>query len=138
FRHAPSPRPPPARLRPGRAVPGDIRKRHSKGESTMNVKEAKVRRMAPLATPTGLSEDAIRDIACVLTPLPAATFALYLKPKNFPWHVSGPHFRDYHLLLDEQADQIYATTDTIAERVRKIGGTTLRWIGHIGPAAGGA
>jgi starvation-inducible DNA-binding protein len=98
----------------------------------MNVKEAKVRRMAPLATPTSLSEDAIRDIAGALNALLADAFALYLKTKNFHWHVSGPHFRDYHLLLDEQADQIYATTDTIAERVRKIGGTTLRSIGHIG------
>ena len=61
----------------------------------------------------------------------ADAFALYLKTKNFQWHVSGPHFRDYHLLLDEQADQIFAITDTIAERVRKIGGTTLRSIGHI-------
>jgi starvation-inducible DNA-binding protein len=97
----------------------------------MEVKEAKVRRMAPLATPFGLSADAVRDISGALNALAADTFALYLKTKNFHWHVSGPHFRDYHLLLDEQADQIYETTDTIAERARKLGGTTLRSIGHI-------
>jgi starvation-inducible DNA-binding protein len=98
----------------------------------MNVKEATARRMAPLATPTGLGVDARRDIAGALNILVADMFALYLKAKNFHWHVSGPHFRDYHLLLDEQADQIFATTDGIAERVRKIGGATLRSIGHIG------
>jgi len=97
----------------------------------MNIKEAKVRRMAPLATPTGLSADAVRDIAGALNTLLADTFALYMKTKNFHWHVSGPHFRDYHLLLDEQAGQIYAATDAVAERVRKIGGTTLRSIGEI-------
>ncbi len=98
----------------------------------MNVKEARVRRMAPLATPTGLSADAVRDLSGALNTLLADTFALYMKTKNFHWHVAGPHFRDYHLLLDEQAEQIYATTDPIAERVRKVGGTTLRSIGHIG------
>ena len=98
----------------------------------MNVKEAAARRMAPLATPTGLGVDARRDIAAALNILVADMFALYLKTKNFHWHVSGPHFRDYHLLLDEQGDQIFATTDVIAERVRKIGGATLRSIGHIG------
>jgi len=97
----------------------------------MNIKEAKVRRMAPLATPTGLSAGAVRDIAGALNTLLADTFALYMKTKNFHWHVSGPHFRDYHLLLDEQAGQIYAATDAVAERVRKIGGTTLRSIGEI-------
>ena len=97
----------------------------------MNVKEAKVRRMAPLTTPTGLSADAVRDLSGALNTLLADTFALYMKTKNFHWHVSGPHFRDYHLMLDEQAGQIYATTDVIAERVRKIGGTTLRSIGQI-------
>jgi starvation-inducible DNA-binding protein len=78
-----------------------------------------------------LSEAATRDIGAALNGLLADVFALYLKTKNFHWHMSGPHFRDYHLLLDEQADQLFATTDPIAERVRKIGGTTLRSIGHI-------
>src|SRR5580658_10265908 len=90
------------------------------------------RRVVALKTPTGLSENATRDISGALTLLLADVFALYLKTKNFHWHVSGPHFRDYHLLLDEQSEQIFATTDEIAERVRKIGGTTLRSIGHIG------
>ncbi len=97
----------------------------------MPVAEAKARRKAPLATPTDLGADATRDLSGALTTLLADMFALYLKTKNFHWHVSGPHFRDYHLLLDEQAAQVYATTDAIAERVRKIGGTTLRSIGHI-------
>ena len=85
-----------------------------------------------LATPTDLHADAVRDLSGALNALLADMFALYVKTKNFHWHVSGPHFRDYHLLLDEQADQIFATTDPIAERVRKIGGTTLRSIGQIG------
>jgi len=89
------------------------------------------RRAAPLRTPTGLGVDARRDIAGTLNALLADHFSLYMKTKNFHWHVSGPHFRDYHLLLDEQADQIYATTDPIAERVRKIGGRTLHSIGHV-------
>ena len=97
----------------------------------MNTESAKTRRKAPLATPTNLGPDAVRDISGALTILLADMFALYLKTKNFHWHVSGPHFRDYHLLLDEQAEQIFAATDAIAERVRKIGGTTLRSIGHI-------
>src|SRR3954466_3565181 len=84
-----------------------------------------------LGTPTNLSNDAVRDISGALNALLADMFALYVKTKNFHWHVSGPHFRDYHLLLDEQADQIFATTDPIAERVRKIGGTTLRAVGQI-------
>jgi starvation-inducible DNA-binding protein len=84
-----------------------------------------------LGTPTDLSTDAVRDISGALNALLADMFALYLKTKNFHWHVSGPHFRDYHLLLDEQADQIFATTDPIAERVRKIGGTTLKSVGQI-------
>lgn len=93
---------------------------------------AKTRRKAPLETPTDLGADAVRDISGALTTLLADMFALYLKTKNFHWHVSGPHFRDYHLLLDEQAEQIFAATDGMAERVRKIGGTTLRSIGQIG------
>jgi starvation-inducible DNA-binding protein len=86
---------------------------------------------APLRTPTDLSSDAVNALSTALNAIIADTFALYLKTKNFHWHVSGPHFRDYHLLLDEQADQIFASTDEIAERVRKIGGTTLRSIGQI-------
>ena len=85
----------------------------------------------PLATPTDLPNDSSRAVAKALNAILADAFALYLKTKNFHWHVSGPHFRDYHLLLDEQADQIFATTDPLAERVRKIGGKTLRSIGDI-------
>lgn len=95
-------------------------------------KDLKARRAAPLATPGGLGANAVKDISAAMNALLADMFALYLKTKNFHWHVSGPHFRDYHLLLDEQGSQIFATTDDIAERVRKIGGTTLRSIGHIG------
>src|SRR5438105_8319090 len=86
---------------------------------------------APLTTDTTLSEKAVQDISRALTPLLSDVFALYLKTKNFHWHMSGPHFRDYHLLLDEQAEQLFAMTDPIAERVRKLGGLTLRSIGHI-------
>jgi starvation-inducible DNA-binding protein len=89
-------------------------------------------RKAPLRTPTGLGEQATRDIAGALNLLLADLYALYFKTKNFHWHVSGPHFRDYHELLDEQADQLQATTDPVAERVRKVGGTTLRSARHIG------
>jgi len=85
----------------------------------------------PLETPTDLKSNAVKDITGALNILLADMFALYLKTKNFHWHVSGSHFRDYHLLLDEQAEQIFAATDDIAERVRKIGGTTLRSIGRI-------
>jgi len=81
--------------------------------------------------PSDLPEHASQDISAALNVLLADVFALYLKTKNFHWHVSGPHFRDYHLLLDEQADQVFAMTDPIAERVRKIGGTTLRSIGQV-------
>ena len=97
----------------------------------MSAQDAKTRKSAALDTPTDLTADAVRDISGALNILLADMFALYLKTKNFHWHVSGPHFRDYHLLLDEQGEQIFATTDAIAERVRKIGGTTLRSIGHI-------
>jgi starvation-inducible DNA-binding protein len=88
-------------------------------------------RTVPLLTPTDFTKDARRDIAAALTGVLADMFALYLKTKNFHWHMSGPHFRDYHLMLDEQGDQIFNTTDALAERARKIGGTTLRSIGHI-------
>src|SRR3954454_4980509 len=98
----------------------------------MSIREPKARKTISLQTPTDLTPDAIRDISGALNILLADMFALYMKTKNFHWHVSGPHFRDYHLLLDEQGDQIFATTDAIAERVRKVGGTTLRSIGHIG------
>ncbi|TLY66429.1 MAG: DNA starvation/stationary phase protection protein [Gammaproteobacteria bacterium] len=90
------------------------------------------RQSAPLATPTDLKPAATRDIAAAMNAILADVFALYLKTKNFHWHMSGPHFRDYHLLLDEQADQLFAMTDAIAERVRKIGGSTLKSVGHIG------
>lgn len=89
------------------------------------------RRQAPLITPSDLGSVATRNISAALNALLADTFALYLKTKNFHWHMAGPHFRDYHLMLDEQADQLYAMTDPIAERVRKLGGTTLRSIGQI-------
>ena len=89
------------------------------------------RRKAPLATPTDLKAAATKDIAAAMNPILADVYALYLKTKNFHWHMSGPHFRDYHLLLDEQAEQIFAMTDPIAERIRKVGGATLRSIGHI-------
>jgi len=97
----------------------------------MSTEYAKALRMAPLQTPTDLKPEAVRDLAGALNILLADMFALYLKTKNFHWHVSGPHFRDYHLLLDDQAQQIFSTTDAIAERVRKVGGMTLRSIGQI-------
>jgi starvation-inducible DNA-binding protein len=105
--------------------------RHQQGCKLMKTAEAKARRLAPLETPTDLKRNAITDISGALNALLADVFALYLKTKNFHWHMSGPHFRDYHLLLDEQGDQIFAMTDDIAERVRKIGGTTLHSIGQI-------
>src|SRR5580698_2916247 len=86
---------------------------------------------AALTTPSDLAASGRRDIAAAMNGLLADVFALYLKTKNFHWHMSGPHFRDYHLLLDEHGDQIYAMADPIAERIRKLGGTTLRSIGHI-------
>jgi starvation-inducible DNA-binding protein len=95
------------------------------------VKKLEPREVARLNTPTDLSDDAIKEISTELNGLLADTFALFVKTKNFHWHVSGPHFRDYHLLLDEQAAQIEASVDVLAERVRKIGGTTIRSIGHI-------
>ena len=88
-------------------------------------------RQRPLATPSQLGSEAIRNTTGALNALLADVFALYIKTKNFHWHVSGPNFRDYHLLLDEQGSQIFAMTDDIAERVRKTGGTTIRSIGHV-------
>jgi len=99
--------------------------------SKPDLKDAKERRKAPMATPSDIRPEAVKDISGALNALCADVFALYLKTKNFHWHMTGPHFRDYHLLLDEHADQIFAMTDDLAERVRKIGGTTLRSIGHI-------
>ncbi|MBN9023469.1 MAG: DNA starvation/stationary phase protection protein [Rhizobiales bacterium] len=93
--------------------------------------DASTRQRAPLRTPTDLGEAARRDIAGALTGVLADLFALYLKTKNFHWHMSGPHFRDYHLLLDEQGDQIFAATDAVAERARKLGGMTIHSIGEI-------
>src|SRR5437762_13855957 len=89
------------------------------------------RRDAPLETRTDLSHAAVKDISAAMNAILADVFALYVKTKNFHWHMSGPHFRDYHLLLDEAADQLFAMTDPVAERVRKIGALTLRSIGHI-------
>ena len=97
----------------------------------MNKASAKSRRDASLQTPTGLGPNATKDIAAALNLLLADIFALYFKTKNFHWHMSGPHFRDYHLMFDEQADQIFAMTDPIAERVRKLGARTLHSIGEI-------
>lgn len=91
----------------------------------------KARQKLPLSTPTDLARKGVNDITAALNGILADVFAIYLKTKNFHWHMSGPHFRDYHVMLDEQADQIYAMTDPIAERIRKLGGTTLRSIGHI-------
>jgi starvation-inducible DNA-binding protein len=98
----------------------------------MNAEQTLVMRNEELGTPTDLSSDAVRDISSALRTLLADVYALYIKSKNYHWHMSGPHFRDYHLLLDEQATQIFAITDDIAERARKIGGTTIRSIGQIG------
>ncbi len=99
--------------------------------ATGKLQDLKRRERTPLATPTDLAPTATRDITGAMNAILADAFALYLKTKNFHWHLSGAHFRDYHLLFDEQADQIFAMTDPIAERVRKVGGTTLTSIGHI-------
>lgn len=109
-----------------------MNKSQVKGNSVAEHKHDLIhRRNAPLSTPTDLSAEATKDIAGALNGILADVFAIYLKTKNFHWHMSGSHFRDYHLLLDEQADQLYAMTDPIAERIRKVGGSTLRSIGHI-------
>src|SRR6266704_3161404 len=109
---------------------------HRKDGQTMaksNSRKAELvhRRDAPLETRTDLTPEATRDISGAMNAILADVFALYLKTKNFHWHMSGHHFRDYHLLLDEQAEQLFAMTDVIAERVRKIGGITLHSIGEI-------
>jgi starvation-inducible DNA-binding protein len=102
-----------------------------KKSNLRNRSELERRREAPLATPTDLTRSATKDISGAMNAILADVFALYLKTKNFHWHMSGRHFRDYHLLLDEQAEQLFAMTDPIAERIRKIGGLTIRSIGHI-------
>lgn len=96
-----------------------------------STQELTKRRTAPLNTPSDIKGEAVRDISAGLNALLADVFALYLKTKNFHWHMSGPHFRDYHLMLDDHGDQLFAMTDDIAERVRKIGGLTIRSIGNI-------
>jgi starvation-inducible DNA-binding protein len=101
------------------------------GNNSTGTAELQHRRGAPLATPTDLTRSATKDIAGAMNAILADVFALYLKTKNFHWHMSGPHFRDYHLLLDEHGDQLFAMTDPIAERIRKIGGPTLKSIGQI-------
>jgi starvation-inducible DNA-binding protein len=99
--------------------------------TSTNTQELKQRRRAPVDTPTDLSAEATRDIAGAMNAILADVFALYLKTKNFHWHLSGPHFRDYHLMFDEHGDELFAMTDLVAERIRKIGGSTLKSIGHI-------
>jgi starvation-inducible DNA-binding protein len=99
--------------------------------SADKIQDLQQRQKAPLATPSDLDRAATADVAGALNAILADVFALYLKTKNFHWHMSGPHFRDYHLMLDEHADQLYAMTDPIAERIRKLGRATLRSIGHI-------
>jgi starvation-inducible DNA-binding protein len=107
---------------------GGIVKRRMAKETQDQLRE---RRRAPLATPTDLRQVATKEISGAMNAILADVFALYMKTKNFHWHMSGPHFRDYHLLLDDQAEELFAMTDPIAERVRKLGGMTLCSIGHI-------
>src|SRR5262249_10651178 len=105
--------------------------RTMKTATAAKTQELRQRRRGPLSTPTDLTAEATRDISAAMNALLADAFALYVKTKNFHWHLSGPHFRDYHLMFDEQAEQIFAMTDPIAERVRKIGGLTIKSIGQI-------
>jgi starvation-inducible DNA-binding protein len=102
-----------------------------KRNNSTKTTELRQRRDAPLTTPTDLTRSATKDIAGAMNAILADVFALYLKTKNFHWHMSGPHFRDYHLLLDEHSDQLFAMTDPIAERIRKLGGLTIKSIGQI-------
>src|SRR5262249_60968339 len=120
------PPPAPRRSAPRAAAAASHDTHTSQERSAMTQVDVKSRRVAALASPTNLGRDAARDISAALNLLLADVFALYLKTKNFHWHVSGPHFRDYPLLPNEQAGQIFAATDAIAERVRKVRGTTLR------------
>src|SRR5712692_4834577 len=107
------------------------RKNNMRKNGSTKTAELRQRRDAPLTTPTDLTRSATKDIAGAMNAILADVFALYLKTKNFHWHMSGRHFRDYHLLLDEHATQIFAMTDDIAERARKIGGTTIHSISDI-------
>jgi starvation-inducible DNA-binding protein len=107
------------------------KEKYMRGNGSTKTAELRQRRDAPLTTPTDLTRSATKDIAGAMNAILADVFALYLKTKNFHWHMSGRHFRDYHLLLDEHGDQLFAMTDPIAERIRKIGGLTIRSIGHI-------
>jgi len=102
-----------------------------KRNNSTKTAELRQRRDVPLAVPTDLTRSAVKDIAGAMNAILADVFALYLKTKNFHWHMSGRHFRDYHLLLDEHSDQLYAMTDPIAERIRKLGGLTIKSIGQI-------
>src|SRR3954465_6107960 len=102
-----------------------------KRNNSTGTAELQHRRGAPLATPTDLTRSATKDIAGAMNAILADVFALYLKTKNFHWHMSGPHFRDYHLLLDEQGQELFAMIDPIAERIRKIGGGAIKSISHI-------
>src|SRR3977135_2509768 len=125
----------PVRIRRVRRFDGRCPRRQCPGFLTGRfiVSKAKSDKVSPdLDTPTDLSQAAVDKISASLNTLLADAFALYVKTKNFHWHVSGRHFRDYHLMLDEQSDAIFATTDQLAERVRKLGGTTMRSIGQIG------
>jgi starvation-inducible DNA-binding protein len=107
------------------------KEKYVRGNGSTKTAELRQRRDAPLTTPTDLTRSATKDIAGAMNAILADVFALYLKTKNFHWHMSGRHFRDYHLLLDEHGDQLFAMTDPIAERIRKIGGLTIKSIGHI-------
>ncbi|MBB4864620.1 starvation-inducible DNA-binding protein [Pseudomonas nitritireducens] len=120
----------PAASKPA-AKPAAAKPAAAKAAAAKPAAKAVPRRSPALATPSDLSKNATRDLSAALNRLLADVFALYLKTKNFHWHVSGPHFRDYHLLLDDHATEIFAMTDAIAERNRKIGGNTIRSIGHI-------
>ena len=102
-----------------------------KRNNSTKTAELRQKRDIPLSVPTDLTHSAVKDIAGAMNAILADVFALYLKTKNFHWHMSGPHFRDYHLLLDEQAEQLFAMTDPVAERVRKLGEPTLKSIGQI-------
>jgi len=102
-----------------------------KRNNSTKTAELRQKRDIPLTVPTDLTRSAVKDIAGAMNAILADVFALYVKTKNFHWHMSGPHFRDYHLLLDEHSDQLYAMTDPIAERIRKLGGLTIKSIGQI-------
>jgi starvation-inducible DNA-binding protein len=115
----------------GQLNPTHTKENNMRNNGSTKTAELRQRREAPLRTPTDLARSATKDISGAMNAILADVFALYLKTKNFHWHMSGPHFRDYHLLLDEHADQLFAMTDPIAERIRKIGGLTIKSIGQI-------